>query len=420
MSRLRIYNATIVTPEGRNALKGSEMTTGVKRVPDAEIVIEDGVITAIGPSRGNLGDSADIDAKGRVVVPGFVDSHTHPVFGGWRPEEFGWRLRGDSYMSIMNRGGGIVSTMRATREATEEVLRAKTLALLDRAATMGVTTMEAKSGYGLDLDSELLQLQVIASLSADPSTPVTLTSTFLGAHAVPPEWAGNPDGYIDYIISDVLPRVKEKGLAESVDIFCEEGVFSVEQSRRLLKAAREMGFTLKIHADEIVTTGGAELAAELGALSADHLLHASDAGIDALARSGVVATLLPLTAFTLREPFARARQMIDSGCAVALATDLNPGSCCSGSIPLTFALACIYMNMSIEEAITAMTLNGAAAIGRADTIGSIEVGKRGDIVMLDADTPDFLPYFTGMNIVAMTVNGGRVVYDNRAAKIVIK
>lgn len=192
MSRLRIYNATIVTPEGRNALKGSEMATGVKHIPDAEIVIEDGVITAIGPSRGDLGDSTDIDAESRVVVPGFVDSHTHPVFGGWRPEEFGWRLRGDSYMSIMNRGGGIVSTMRATREATGDELRAKTLALLDRAATMGVTTMEAKSGYGLDLNSELIQLQVIASLSADPSTPVTLTSTFLGAHAVPPNGPATP------------------------------------------------------------------------------------------------------------------------------------------------------------------------------------------------------------------------------------
>lgn len=416
MNRLRIYNATIVTPKGTGALAGEDMAK-VERLPGSEVVVEDGVITHVGPSRGDLGDATDIDARGRVVMPGIVDSHTHLVFGGWRPEEFGWRLRGDSYMSIMNRGGGIVNTMKATRTATREELTRKTMALLRRMSAMGVTTVEGKSGYGLDLETEVLQLQVMADLNAKEENPVDIATTFLGAHAVPPEWAKNPDGYIDFIIREVLPRVKESELAESCDIFCEEGVFSVEQSRRLLKAAREMGFSLKIHADEIVTTGGAELSAELGALSADHLLHASDEGIEAMSRAGVVATLLPLTAFTLREPYARARRMIESGCAVALATDLNPGSCCSGSIPLTFALACIYMKMSVEEAITAMTLNGAAAIGRADRIGSIEAGKQGDMVILDADTPDFLPYFTGMNIAAVTIKGGRVVYDSTVDSI---
>ena len=202
-------------------------------------------------------------------------------------------------------------------------------------------------------------------------------------------------------------------LAENCDVFCEDGVFTVEQSRRLLKAAQEMGFGAKIHADEIVSFGGAELAGELHALSADHLLHASDAGIRALVDNNVVATLLPLTAFTLHEPYARGREMIDSGCAVALATDLNPGSCCSGSIPLTFALACIYMHLTVAEAITALTLNGAAAVNRADTIGSIEVGKYGDVVLLDAETPNVLPYYTGMNTVALTVKRGRIVSRRR-------
>lgn len=410
MARLRIYNATIVTPRGHHALAGGAMHDGVTRSPGMELTIEDGIITDISPSRGDVGNHGDIDARGRVVLPGFVDSHTHLVFGGWRPEEFGWRLKGDSYMSIMERGGGIVSTMKATRDATATELTEKTLALIDRMSAMGVTTVEGKSGYGLDLDTELRQLRVMAAINSRVDRKVDIATTFLGAHALPPEWNGDHDGYISYIIDTVLPAVKAEGLADSCDIFCEKGVFTVDQSRRLLNAARKMGFAAKIHADEIVTTGGAELAAEVNALSADHLLHASDEGIHAMARAGVVATLLPLTAFTLREPYARGRKMIDSGCAVALATDLNPGSCCSGSIPLTIALACIYMGLTVEEAITALTLNGAAAIGKADSIGSIETGKAGDLVILDADTPDFLPYFTGMNAVAATIKGGRVVY----------
>ena len=228
---------------------------------------------------------------------------------------------------------------------------------------------------------------------------------------MPEEYKGRTDEYVNFLIRDVMPTVKEHGLAEFCDVFCEEGVFSIEQSRRLLQAARDMGFSLKLHADEIVSLGGAELAAELGAVSADHLLHASDTGIRAMAEQGVVATLLPLTAFALREPYARGREMIDSGCAVALATDLNPGSCFSGSIPLTFALACIYMHMSIEEAITALTLNGAAALKRADRIGSIEVGKQGDMVVLTNDNYHFLPYYIGMNCVYTTIKRG-VIYPS--------
>lgn len=409
MSSLRIYNAHLVTPLGSTALAGREAMNNVRRIAGGEVDIVDGTIVYAGPAR--PGHTGGIDAGGRVVLPGFVDSHTHLVFGGYRPEEFAWRMRGDSYMSIMERGGGIVSTMKATREASEAELRAKTSRLIAGLVETGVTTIEAKSGYGLDRDTELKMLRVAASLAADESTPASIVSTYLAAHALPPEWAGRADDYIDTIAGEWLPEVHALGLAENCDIFCERGVFTVEQSRRLLTAARRLGMGLKIHADEIVTTGGAELAAELRALSADHLLHASDAGIAALARSGVVATLLPLTAFTLREPYARARLMIDSGVAVALATDLNPGSCFSGSIPLTLALACIYMGMSVDEAVTALTLNGAAALGRADSIGSLEAGKQGDLVVIDADRPEFLAYHTGVNQAVMTVSRGKIVYN---------
>ena len=247
------------------------------------------------------------------------------------------------------------------------------------------------------------------SLNNDEHKRVDIVSTFLGAHAVPEEYKGRTDEYLDFIISDVLPCVAKNELAEFCDVFCEQGVFSVEQSRRLLQAAKEYGLGLKLHADEIVPLGGAELAAELSAVSADHLLHASDTGIRAMRDAGTVATLLPLTAFALKEPYARGREMIDSGCAVALATDLNPGSCFSGSIPLTFALACIYMRLTIEEAITALTLNGAAALNRADSIGSIEVGKKGDFVVLNSDNYHFLPYYVGMNCVNTTIKEG-VIY----------
>ena len=272
---------------------------------------------------------------------------------------------------------------------------------------MGVTTVEGKSGYGLDLATELIQLRVMKELNDEH--PLDVVSTFLGAHAVPPEFAGRTDAYVDYIIEGVLPHVRAEHSVTFCDVFCEQGVFSVEQSRRLLQAAKEYGLGLKLHADEIVPLGGAELAAELSAVSADHLLHVSDAGIRAMRDAGTVATLLPLTAFALKESYARGREMIDFGCAVALATDLNPGSCFSGSIPLTFALACIYMHLTIEEAITALTLNGAAALNRADSIGSIEVGKKGDFVVLNSDNYHFLPYYVGMNCVNTTIKEG-VIY----------
>lgn len=407
---LIIFNARVVTPIGFSARCGPEM--GELRVIDnATVEVTGGVITYVGKNRGEERDGYyrrywHYNARGRCLLPGFVDSHTHFVFGGERAEEFSWRLKGESYMSIMERGGGIVSTVKATRRSNFIQLRSKAEGFLKQMNAMGVTTVEGKSGYGLDKETELMQLRVMRSLNNDERKRVDIVSTFLGAHAVPEEYSGRTDDYVDYIIREVMPDVAQDRLAEFCDVFCEQGVFSIEQSRRLLLAAKEMGFGLKLHADEIVPLGGAGLAAELSAVSADHLLHASDADIHAMAREGVVATLLPLTAFALKEPYARGRQMIDAGCAVALATDLNPGSCFSGSIPLTFALACIYMQMSIEEAITALTLNGAAALNRADSIGSIEVGKKGDFAILNTDNYHFLPYYIGMNCVNATVKEG--------------
>lgn len=407
---LIVFNAKIVTPLGHSALRGAEMGK-LQVLEDGEVEVTEGVITYVGANRGDHRDGFyrgywHFNARGKCLLPGFVDSHTHFVFGGERAEEFSWRLNGESYMSIMNRGGGIASTVKATRELNFIKMRSRAASFLKKMSHMGVTTVEGKSGYGLDHDTELLQLKVMRSLDNDEQKRVDVVSTFLGAHAVPEEYKGRNSEYVDFLINEMLPAVRNNNLAENCDVFCEEGVFSIEESRRLLQAAKEMGFGLKVHADEIVSLGGAELAGELHALSADHLLHASDAGIKAMADNGVVATLLPLTAFALKEPYARGREMIDAGCAVALATDLNPGSCFSGSIPLTFALACIYMKFTIEEAITALTLNGAAAVNRADRIGSIEVGKEGDFVLLDSPDYHILPYYIGMNCVNTTIKGG--------------
>lgn len=407
---LIIYNARIVTPTGVSARRGKEMSQ-LRIIDNGTVEVTKGIITYVGENRGEERDGYyqhywHYNARGRCLLPGFVDSHTHFVFGGERSQEFSWRLKGESYMSIMERGGGIASTVKATRQMNFYQLRSAGEGFLKKMSVMGVTTVEGKSGYGLDRDTELLQLKVMRSLNNDEHKRVDVVSTFLGAHALPEEYKEKSDEYIDFLIREMLPIIRENQLAECCDIFCEKGVFSISQSRRLLQAAKDQGFMLKLHADEIVSLGGAELAAELGALSADHLLHASDAGIRAMADAGVVATLLPLTAFALKEPYARGRDMIDAGCAVALATDLNPGSCFSGSIPLTIALACIYMNLSIEETITALTLNGAAALHRAENIGSIEVGKQGDFVVLNSDNYHVLPYYIGMNSVIMTIKGG--------------
>ena len=315
--------AQLVTCSGFTAKSGSEMAE-LHVIEDGALIAENGRILAVGRTADLLqGVDATgftvIDAAGKAVLPGFVDSHTHFIFGGYRAEEYAWRLRGDSYMEIMQRGGGIISTVAATRGADLDELVASGRRRLDAMLAFGVTTVEGKSGYGLDRDTEIRQLEAMRVLSG--CHPLDIVPTFLGAHAVPPEYKGREEAFIDFMMATVLPVVAERKLAEFCDIFCEKNVFSIEQSRRLLFKARALGLKLKLHADEIVPLGGAELAAELGAVSADHLLQASDRGIDDIARAGVIATLLPGTAFSLKEPYARARLMIDRGCAVALATD---------------------------------------------------------------------------------------------------
>lgn len=405
--------AELVTCSGFHAKKGQEMND-LHVIPNGAVVIEEGIIKAVGTTEEILKNYQEanyevIDATGKAVLPGFVDSHTHFVFGGYRAEEFSWRLRGDSYMEIMERGGGIINSVRATAEATKEELHRAGKKRLDSMISFGVTTVEGKSGYGLDYDTEIKQLEVMDAL--DQEHPMDIVKTFLGAHAVPKDYKGREDEFIDYIIEKVLPTVAERNLATFCDIFCEKNVFSVEQSRRLLTKAKEMGMQVKLHADEIVQLGGAELAAELGAVSADHLLQASDKGIADMAKAGVVATLLPCTAFSLREHYARGRYMIDQGCAVALASDLNPGSCFTESIPLVFALATLYMKMSIEEAVTALTINGAAAVGRADKIGSIDVGKQGDVIILEFPSYKYIPYHIAVSTVEKVVKKGVLVFD---------
>ena len=411
---LIIKNASqLVTCSGFKAKHSREMAD-LHIINDGTVVIEEGIIKAVGKTEDILADFDEnrfsiIDAVGKAVLPGFVDSHTHFVFGGYRAQEFSWRLHGDSYMQIMERGGGILNTVLATREATKKELIEAGRKRLDSMLSFGVTTVEGKSGYGLDHDTELKQLEVMADL--DNRHPIDIIRTFLGAHAVTKDYKGRENAYIEYLTDNVMPEVAERNLAEFCDVFCEKNVFSVEQSRQLLHRAKEMGFKLKIHADEIVQLGGAELAAELGAISADHLLQASEKGIRDMAENGVVATLLPGTAFSLREPYARGRYMIDNNCAVALATDLNPGSCFSESIPLIFALATLYMNMTIEETITALTINGAAALDRADTIGSIDAGKKGDVIVLEFPSYEFIPYHTGVSTVEKVVKYGNLVFD---------
>lgn len=409
-----IKNASqLVTCSGFKARQGKAMSD-LHIIDDGAVVIENGVITAVGTTSEVLGKFDEskfntINTMGKAVLPGFIDSHTHFVFAGYRAEEFSWRLRGESYMEIMNRGGGIVSTVRATREASREDLIESGRKRLDSMLSFGVTTVEGKSGYGLDEKTEIKQLEVMEAL--DKLHPVDIVRTFLGAHAVPEDFKGREDKFIDYMADSVMTQIAHRNLAEFCDVFCEKGVFSLEQSKRLLLKAKELGFKLKIHADEISRLGGAELAAELGAVSADHLLHASDKGIAELAERGIVATLLPGTAFSLKEPYARGRYIIDQDCAVALATDCNPGSCFSESIPLIFVLATLYMDITIEEAVTALTINGAAAVDRADSIGSIDVGKTGDIIILEFPSYKYIPYHIGVSCVEKVIKNGNLVFD---------
>ncbi len=398
---IRLFkHAHIYTPRmGSAPAKGAEQGR-IFEVSDGCILVENGRIAAVG-ERGEVekklaGRSADreYDLEGAAVIPGFVDPHTHACFAAKREAEFSMRLAGRPYLEILKAGGGILSSVRSVRAASEDELFRFSKKLLETTLAYGTTTIEIKSGYGLDTETELKELRVIDRLRRE--TPQSVVATFMGAHAVPEDYRARPDEYVKLLCDTMLPAVKAQGVAQFCDIFCEDGVFSVEQSRTILKKARELGFKIKIHADEVHDLGGAVLAGELAATSAEHLLAASDAGIAALAKGGVVAALLPATAYSLKKPFARARAMIGQGVPVALATDLNPGSCFCESMPFVFSLAVMGMNLTPEEALVGSTLNSAWAIGMEKEVGSLEPGKLADFVVLDGDTPATLAYATGV------------------------
>lgn len=371
-------------------------------IEDGSLWIENGVIQDVGTTNEiqnryaeRIQEAEVVDASNHLVTPGLVDPHTHVVYGGSREREFEMRLEGATYMDIMNAGGGIHATARMTREATEEELMEQTMRRLDSFIAHGVTTVESKSGYGMDLETELKQLRVMKKLK--DKHPVELVPTFMGAHAVPKEFKGREDEFVDHLIGDMLPIIAEEKLAEFNDVFCEKGVFTPEQSERILEAGKQYDLIPKIHADEIEPYGGAELAAKVGAISAEHLLKASDEGISAMAKSKTIACLLPATALYLREDAAKGRKMVDEGVAVAISTDCNPGSSPTTSMPLVMNLACISMRLTPAESLTAATYNAACAINRQDQIGSLEVGKQADIVLWNVKNYQELQYLFGVN-----------------------
>ena len=399
MIRKLFRNARIFTPLDRGWPLAGEEQGHLASWERGALLVQDGQIQAVGEQgdvlklASGLEIHQEMDCRGLCIIPGFVDPHTHLCFSGDREKEFGERLKGVSYLEILARGGGILSTVREVRSASQEHLLEQTLGRARRALCLGTTTLEIKSGYGLDTDSELKMLRAIHGVSR--ASPVDVVATFMGAHAIPEEHLHCPEAYVELLIQEMLPAVKAQGIARFCDVFCEKGVFTLEQSSRILTAAKDLGLGCKIHADEVNDTGGASLAARLGALSAEHLLAASQEGLQAMAQAKVVAVLLPGTALSLRKPYAMGRGMIQLGVPVALATDCNPGSCYSESMPLVFALAVLGMGLSAEEALVGATLNAAHAIGLATKVGSLEVGKQADFLILDGGSPAVLAYRLG-------------------------
>ncbi len=408
---LLIRGATqVVTPLGSAAQRNADFGQ-LAIAPQAVIRCEGSEVVFVGePAEHDLKfppPETTLDAAGGCVIPGFVDPHTHPVWAGSREQEFNRRLSGESYMDIARSGGGINATVQATRAASFDTLLEGTQARLDTFLDHGTTTIEAKSGYGLELAAEVRMLEVIAA--ANRTHPVDLHPTCLAAHEVPLEHRDNPEGWVTALVEEIHPSIARRGLAEAVDVFCEEGVFGLEQTRRLLADADDLGWRIHLHADELTPLGGTELAVEFNALSADHLMCITDQGISALAESETIGVLLPGTSFFLRSDYAPARRMVEAGCAIALATDCNPGSSPTESMPAILALATLEMGLTIEEALTAATLNAAAAIGRAAEIGSLEVGKKADIAVLSGATYHHLVYHYGVNPIRHVVKNGEVV-----------
>ncbi|WP_134668470.1 imidazolonepropionase [Halorussus marinus] len=378
---------------------------------EAAIAIEDGAVARVGPTgpvtREFPPENAThaVDASGKAVIPGFVDPHTHAVFAGDRSDEFEAKLRGKTYQEILEDGGGILRTVRATREASDDELLSNLLDHLDTMLAHGTTTVEVKSGYGLDTETELRMLEVLDR--ADDRHPVDVVATFMGAHAVPAD--RDADEYVDDVVDDQLPAVASQGIAEFCDVFCEEGVFDVEQSRRVLEAGAEAGLTPKVHAEELAHIGGTRLAAEVGAASADHLLHSTADDVDALVEADVVPVLLPGTAFGLGAEYADARAFVEAGADVAIATDFNP-NCYSQSMGFAASLACVEMGLTPAEALVASTANAASALDLDDGVGTLREGSPGDLAVLDAPTYVHVPYNFGVNAVGTVLKDGEVVH----------
>ena len=417
MSMELLVNANIFTPIDSGGPSAGKRQGELAHFDNGAILVKDGLIAKIGDQMDVLADLSTEerarahDCAGKCVVPGFVDPHTHNCFAALRESEFELRIAGTPYLEILRRGGGILSSVKSVAVADVENLAANTEKQILRALSLGTTTMEIKSGYGLDTENELKMLDAIQM--ASERTPIDSVATFLGAHAIPGKFKDRSDDYISLIVEEMLPAVIEQGIAEHCDIFCEEGVFSISQGRTLLSAALESGLKIKLHADEVHDLGGAGLAAELKALSADHLLAAGDGNLDAMSEAGVVATLLPVTAYSLRKPYARARTMIEKNLPVALATDCNPGSSYTESMPFAIGLGIMNMLMTPAEALTAATLNSAYAIDMADRVGSLETGKQADFVVLDGQSPAILAYHAGVSPVEAVFKKGIMIDVDR-------
>ncbi len=385
----------------------------VEIIEDGAVAVSEGKIVAVGKTEEVLGQikidkqTKVIDAKDKIVLPGFVDCHTHPVFAGTREEEFERRIQGKTYQEIAKAGGGIKSSVRALRSKSKEELVQLTLHRLDRMLSYGTTTIEAKSGYGLSLEDEIKMLEVIAELNQ--IHPIDLIPTFLGAHEVPEEYEDRRSEYIELITQKMVPEVAKRKLAVFCDIFCEKGAFEIEESKQILTAAKNHGFKLKLHAEQLSALGGAKLAAELGAISADHLEFIDDEGIKMMKESGVIGVLLPGACFGLgMREYPPARKMIDQGLPVALATDFNPGSSMTESVPIIMSLSCLMMRMTPAEALVASTINSAHAVDKAKEVGSIEKGKKADLVIWNVQNYKEIPYHYGVNLVDQVIKDGRV------------
>ncbi|MDJ0784776.1 MAG: imidazolonepropionase [Desulfosarcinaceae bacterium] len=409
-------NAAIYSPQDRGKPASGHAQGDLLHIPQGALLVTDGKIAAIEDEASLLAKiaAADIasetDCRGQCLIPGFVDPHTHICFARRRESEFALRIRGTPYLEILKQGGGILSSVKAVAQTDESQLFEVTRRTALSAMAMGTTTMEVKSGYGLDTENELKMLRVIEQIGQQ--TPLDVVATFMGAHAVPTDFKDDPDAFVRLVIEEMIPAVEAQGIARFCDVFCEQGVFTLDQSRRILESARDAGLGMKIHADEVHDLGGGGLAAELGAASADHLLSVSDENISRLADSSVVAVLLPATAYSLRKPYARARDMISAGLPVALATDCNPGSSYTESMPFVFGLSVMMMEMSPTEALTGVTLNAAYAIGMARQVGSLDVGKQADFLLLDGETPAMLAYRAGVSPVTAVYKRGKKVASN--------